>query len=896
LTRPSHWEILALALILVMGYGHAVGGYFHAEDMSIIQNIVGPDGALSWHRALEDLTTPQHLESYRPLVSLSHAAVISVVGFDPLFLRSLNIGAQLICALCLYVLVRRLMPTTGSWVPFFAAAFFIVNPLHPEAVTYLVSLAGSGALAFYLLSLCCCLKYLSTDLRRYQILGPIFFVCALGFKEEAISLPFAALLLVLATSWKERSGNSLWQYGLFLFRTLLPYGLVIVSYFLFRWLVLGGLTPGYFQTIEFTNGQLIAGIARYARALLAPINQQALEQGTIVAQWLLCGSIAALLPMLVLRASNSRALWQFIFILLGFLVALIPLYKVVAYGVESNLQNSRYLYFPSVAYSVFLSWLFFAHTQSAKRWVKSVSTGLGITYCLVFLAALVVNNRVWRDAANLSEQLKLASNSATGNDPNIEIINVADSYKGVFFDRAGFHRLFFEPFTAGNLANARRRILRINNDSDSRLQITHHGFGADLRIEQAGELSLNAGESHNLTFDFNPSTAGQQVAELELLLDGCSEDKRRFAVTGEGLNGIPLKTHLAVALSPNVTRRVSGGQERKIAISDLADGIPAVGVRADLPRGVPARFAFREFLESGEQGEPGAPITIADGENAFFVLHIDPLSGNSLPPDLAFVPQIKGLNTPVVTANSQSLIIRSTEQDSDGPATNIELHNVKQGLAEETAGEGSRLQPAVWQTPCGPVRLSTAAIDFGKVSTEPRSWLPQDRVLFFEQPPIQLFWNSRQEVLVPLERLSEHQIVADLLASATPTWMTDNGVHASGQNPLIIRSTSTGGKNLFFREVPKTIKRGTHFLLEARILNTLNPFAFFSWSKAGGADFNATNSVQFIIRPDGNWHTYAISLEGSEVWQHFESADELRLRFVAAHESIDIRRMQIVEF
>ncbi len=896
LSRPNLWEVLALGLILLVGYVNVVGGYFHAEDMSIVQNIIGADGVLSWPRALADLSTPQHLESYRPLVSISHAAVISVFGIDPFYMRGLNIVAQLICGLCIYFLVARLIPTKTALVPFFAAAFFVANPLHPEAVTYLVSLAGSGALAFYLLSLCCVLQFVSNRLWRYQFLGLMFFIIALGFKEEAISLPFAVSLVVLASSAKERSGHSIFEYGLFLVRALAPYAMVIIAYFTFRLLVLGGITPTYYQTIDFASIQLLNGIELYAKGFLAPLNQQAIAQGQSAAHLFLYTSIAVILPMLVLRTTSLRAVTQLAFIVLAFLVALIPLWKVIAYGIEANLQNSRYLYFPSVAYSIFLSWLFFAHSQKTKRWIRSVGSGLGIIYFFLFLGVLVINNGVWREAANQSERLKLASNLATGNDPNVEIVNVPDSYKGAFFDRNGFHRLFFEPFTEGNLANKRRRVVQITNDTNNQLQINSYGFDGDLRVDSDFTSPLNAGESRNISVDFSPSGVGPQTAELELIPESCPQERRRFEVTGQGIDGVPLKTHLTAALSHAVEGRTPGGQSRTLAVTDLPDGIPAIDVRVDRPPGVQAILEYRELFETGHHGPPGSPVTIADGESVNFVLFVDPIEGDALPSNLAFVPQIKGLNTPIVGGNSGSLTILSTTQDQTTSSENSTPQNTKPARAAAHSARESRLQSAVWQTSCGSIRLSVATIDFGKVSTEPRSWLPQEKVLFFEQPPIKLYWDKHAGIMVPLEELTQEQIIVDFLGSVTAPWMSENSVSALVQNPLTIRSTSTGGKNIFFRELPSTVKRGTHLLLEARSLNTLNPFVFFSWSKAGGADFNAENSVRFAIRPDGIWHTYAVSLEESEVWKGFENVEELRLRFVAAHESIDIRRMQIVKF
>lgn len=141
---------------------------------------------------------------YRPVACLTLAlnwyfGKDNVSGY-----HAVNIVIHILTAFVLFLLtlnilrapnLERKFNTNAYFIALLAAALWAVNPIHTQAVTYIVQRMASMAAMFYMLSMYCYVKFRTggTSLHRIMLLlGCILaFLFALGSKENSVTLPLA---------------------------------------------------------------------------------------------------------------------------------------------------------------------------------------------------------------------------------------------------------------------------------------------------------------------------------------------------------------------------------------------------------------------------------------------------------------------------------------------------------------------------------------------------------------------------------------------------------------------------------------------------------------------------------------------------------------------------------
>lgn len=172
----------ALALLALFSYASSLsGGFLWDDDKYVVENaaLTAPDGLKRiW---LDPSASPQ----YYPLVFTTFRLERRLWGLDPRGYRAVNLALHLASAFLFWALLSHL----GAPWPWFAAALFVVHPVHVESVAWVSERKNvlSGALA---------LGSAWAYLRRLYVPAFLLFVGALFSKTVACSLP-AALLVVL---------------------------------------------------------------------------------------------------------------------------------------------------------------------------------------------------------------------------------------------------------------------------------------------------------------------------------------------------------------------------------------------------------------------------------------------------------------------------------------------------------------------------------------------------------------------------------------------------------------------------------------------------------------------------------------------------------------------------
>jgi protein O-mannosyl-transferase len=216
--------LLRAGLIVFVGvltYWNSLSGPFLFDDQrSIVENV---QIRRLWPLS-EALSPPRETPvAGRPLVNLSFALNYALGGLDVRGYHLFNIAIHLISALILFGIVRRtlsastlserLFPqaTNLAWV---CALIWMLHPLQTESVSYLTERTESMMGLFYLLTLYCSVRAVSTARSgRWQVASVVS--CALGMacKESMVTAPAMVMLydrVFLFESVKE-SWRSRWR-------------------------------------------------------------------------------------------------------------------------------------------------------------------------------------------------------------------------------------------------------------------------------------------------------------------------------------------------------------------------------------------------------------------------------------------------------------------------------------------------------------------------------------------------------------------------------------------------------------------------------------------------------------------------------------------------------------
>ncbi len=204
--------LLLLALVFLI-YSNSLNGSWHLDDLpNITRNTrlhisnLSVDSLVGSFFAKPASSKPGQL--YRPVACLTFALNWYLGGPDVRGYHVVNISIHLLTAFFLYLTILQLAKTPNLkkryadseyFIALLAAALWALNPLHTQAVDYIVQRMATLAAMFYMLAVYLYLKARMNNSPVYR--GLLFSGCivsyflALGSKENAAVLPFCLLLL-----------------------------------------------------------------------------------------------------------------------------------------------------------------------------------------------------------------------------------------------------------------------------------------------------------------------------------------------------------------------------------------------------------------------------------------------------------------------------------------------------------------------------------------------------------------------------------------------------------------------------------------------------------------------------------------------------------------------------
>ncbi len=291
---------------------------------------------------------------YRPLLNFTFAADYALWGLEPAGYQLSNVVWFGVSGLALYLFLASLPGSRSPWPALAGLLFFLLHPLHFEAIPYPPRRPEFLCLAFVLLAL-------SAESRRgkaYRLFGALATLLALASKETALILP----ALVFAQRWiySTGSGRGRWFTAI---RAAAVSAAVVAIYVATRLAVLGGmgghrksLSVSTFEGVPESIGTLFrtasspqlpsswAALGAWGALaillMIAMVLSRSSSGGEAPRLWpampsdLLFGASWIVLLAVMVTASGRLSPWYFVMVVAGFSI-------LVAGVVEGGVQLIR---------------------------------------------------------------------------------------------------------------------------------------------------------------------------------------------------------------------------------------------------------------------------------------------------------------------------------------------------------------------------------------------------------------------------------------------------------------------------------------------------------------------------------------------------------------------------
>jgi len=379
---------LFVSLIIILGfvvYFNALKGAFLYDDAKLVKNNVYIRNTSYLGSVItRDIFAGCGGRSnfYRPIQIISYMADYAFWKLNPQGYHLTSVILHILTALAFYFLARKLFK--DRLLAFLAGAFFVMHPVHTEAVSYIAGRADLLCALFATTFFICYVKSLRGEGLIWHAAGATSLLLACLSKEY--SLIIIPLILVYHLSFEEK----------FKAAPLLPAVIIMAGYAALRIFVLHfpaprGLIPSTF--IQRLPGFFIA-ITEYLRLLVFPFNLH-MEYGTVFFSFTHPEAIAgiALFAGSIIYAFKIKQANRLIFFSVAwFFVALLPisnLYPINAYMAE------HWLYLPSFGFFLIAADIFRKLYERGRLRYAAAS----VIICLaIFYAALTIKqNNYWKD-------------------------------------------------------------------------------------------------------------------------------------------------------------------------------------------------------------------------------------------------------------------------------------------------------------------------------------------------------------------------------------------------------------------------------------------------------------------------------------------------------------------
>lgn len=415
--KKQNWLVWAftalLAILTFVFYFNTTDNLFSFRDNLVAYN--NPASIKGLSGIPEIFSTPQQQGSefpiYRPLGRLSYALEYQFTSSSqnlPRINHFFNVLFYLLAVLLLYQVLRRLFKNYSPWFPFLATVVFLAHPIHSEVVNSLYYRDILLAFLFSFFAVSQFLKWADVSKTKNLVVGSASFFLALLSNES--TLVFVLLFPLIIYFFTETSRAQLLK---LFFAELIVAGVAILIPLAFL--------PFSENPILFYENPLVSetglqvstafyALAWYLKMLVFP-NPLSFYYGFDVLPVSSWSNIVVWLSLAFYTGIATFALVSlkkkniFSFLALFFIISILPFSNLFA--PVRGLVGERFLFLPSVAFSILLILVFFklfkinSEQSSQKTW-KIASVAL-LVLLLVIPSQLITSerNKVWKSDISL---------------------------------------------------------------------------------------------------------------------------------------------------------------------------------------------------------------------------------------------------------------------------------------------------------------------------------------------------------------------------------------------------------------------------------------------------------------------------------------------------------------
>ncbi len=367
---------------------------------------------------------------YRPLSIATFAVEYGIWGFNTKASHFINILIYSFTGILLYLILTNLFKNNNTrWylsIPFVATLLFILHPLHTEVIANIKSRDELLALLFSLLALLCSYRYVLTKKKYLLLVCLLLFTGALFAKENAIT--FIAVIPLTLFFFTKSSVKTILKATLPLLAGTIIFMILryqAIGFFLntekevtalMNNPYLGVWTADKYATIFYTLGI-------YLKLLLFPhpLTHDYYPYHIPIMNW---ASLSVIISML---AYIAMLLYSIFNIRKKSIVSWAILFYLITFSIVSNLvipigttMNERFMYIPSVGFTVFLSYLILKGIpklfSNSQKLSKTIVLGLLLVFTIGYAYKTVSRIPAWKNEMTLNRAaIKVSVNSARAN-------------------------------------------------------------------------------------------------------------------------------------------------------------------------------------------------------------------------------------------------------------------------------------------------------------------------------------------------------------------------------------------------------------------------------------------------------------------------------------------------
>src|SRR3989338_1933161 len=342
---------------------------------------------------------------YRPLRSLYYTFIYSIGGKNEFLYHLSSLFFHIMISILVFFIIYEI--TNRKGIALITSMIFAAHPIHTERVANITASFDMLGILFMLLSFYLYIRFSKSGDKKYFFFSLLFLLIAIFSSEEAVTLPLLIVLYEFCFNKKEFVDNAAIKNNII--KNYAPYFIIVFFYIAARIIVVGfrGRVEEYLAGNFFlTMLTMLKAYIYYIYLLIAPINLTLfhdIQPATSLFDLKVLISLLILASIIAFTIKNRKNAVLF-FSVFWFFITLIPFSNLLPL---QAFMAERYLYVPSLGFSLLSSYMFFSifnYNFKNDKYKKIKKNGM-----LIFIVALLAfyvfstisRNNDWKDNMTL---------------------------------------------------------------------------------------------------------------------------------------------------------------------------------------------------------------------------------------------------------------------------------------------------------------------------------------------------------------------------------------------------------------------------------------------------------------------------------------------------------------